>query len=376
MFYPLEVSFFGNYICFGNRKEKIGSFGLSLLKYYKHNQSGRELDELNLKLLSGSNALRWRQNITENLPEAREAILATLDVLKRIKPFGWIDRGEITNLFSDGNIQIVTEHLPEKEKMPEAIPGQMALIDGLETDNALMLQAAALAEQMSEMLDFYSNLFEEIPQIYEKLRHLAQRYAWCERHDPVFLYALAFLDFEFQSAVASKTEYRPVLPPKGKKAVPGKIMCFSTYTDLILTELFEGLRFGRYPRLCRVCGKPFLMENQRKQIYCKGISPYKDDNGDYYSCSQQGAKDHEPQSAADEPLHAMYNTRRDTIRKQKNRGKISVEFAELARITAREYLERAIRIPAYAQTQYKSDIKEENLYPVVEAKLKKSNLSA
>ena len=87
-------------------------------------------------------------------------------------------------------------------------------------------------------------------------------------------------------------------------------------------------------------------------------------------------KDHEPQSVADEPLHAMYNTRRDTIRKQKNRGKISVEFAELARITAREYLERAIRIPAYAQTQYKSDIKEENLYPVVEAKLKKSNLSA
>ena len=106
------------------------------------------------------------------------------------------------------------------------------------------------------------------------------------------------------------------------------------------------------------------------------MSPYKDDNGEYYSCSQQGAKDHEPQSAKDEPLHAMYNTRRDTIRKQKNRGKISAEFAELARITAREYLERAIRIPAYAQTQYESDIKEEHLYPIVEAKLKKSGLSA
>lgn len=72
----------------------------------------------------------------------------------------------------------------------------------------------------------------------------------------------------------------------------------------------------------------------------------------------------------------MYNTRRDSIRKEKNRGKISVEFAELARITAREYLEQALRVPAYAQTQYESDLKKENLYPIVEAKLKKSGLSA
>ena len=87
------------------------------------------------------------------------------------------------------------------------------------------------------------------------------------------------------------------------------------------------------------------------------MSPYKDANGEYYSCSQQGARNHEPQSAENEPLHAMYNTRRDSIRKEKNRGKISVEFAELARITAREYLDQALRVPAYAQTQYESDLK-------------------
>ena len=376
MFYPLEVSFFGDYICFGNRKEKVGSFGLSLLKNYNHNQPERNLDEWNLKLISGSNALLWRQNMTETLPQARKAILATLESLKKIKPFGWIDRNEITKLFSDGNIQLVAENLPEKEKIPENIPGQMALIDGLETANALILQAAAVAEQMADTLNYYSNLFEELPKLYEKLRHLAQRYAWCERHDPAFLYALAYLDFDFQSGVVSTTEYRPILPPNGKKAVPGKVISFSTYTDLILTELFESLRLVRYPRLCRVCGKPFLMENQRKQIYCKGMSPYKDANGEYYSCSQQGARNHEPQSAENEPLHAMYNTRRDSIRKEKNRGKISVEFAELARITAREYLDQALRVPAYAQTQYESDLKKENLYPIVEAKLKKSGLSA
>ena len=56
MFYPLEVSFFGDYICFGNRKEKVGSFGLSLLKNYNHNQLERNLDEWNLKLISGSKA--------------------------------------------------------------------------------------------------------------------------------------------------------------------------------------------------------------------------------------------------------------------------------------------------------------------------------
>ena len=203
MFYPLEVSFFGDYICFGNRKEKIGSFGLSLLKNYNHNQLERNLEEWNLKLISGSNALRWRQNMTEAIPQARKAILATLESLKKIKPFGWIDHNEITNLFSDDNIQLVAENLAEKEKMPERLPGQMALIDGLETANELILQAAAVAEQMVDALKYYSNLFEELPQLYEKLRHLAQRYAWCERHDPAFLYALAYLDFDFQSGVIS-----------------------------------------------------------------------------------------------------------------------------------------------------------------------------
>ena len=94
MVYPLEIFLYKKMICFGDRQEKLGAFGFSLLKNYKYPKTEEKLGELNTALLTGLNALRWRQDLQTALPSARDAILATLDVLKRIKPFGWIRKEE------------------------------------------------------------------------------------------------------------------------------------------------------------------------------------------------------------------------------------------------------------------------------------------
>ena len=367
MFYPLEVILYKKTICFGSRQEKLGAFGFSLLKNYKYQKTEEKLGELNTALLTGLNALRWRQDLQTALPPAKDAILATLDVLKRIKPFGWIKKEEITELFSPEHVQFLAEHLTEPEDTPGFIPGQMVLIDGFETHNGLQVEAAALAERMYDTLEFYANLFEELPRLYLKLHHLAQRFAWCDKHTPSFLYAIANTEIGLNTTVVPQTSYGPVLPPNGKKTFPGKRLRFSSYSELVITELFEGMQVRHYVRLCRVCGKPFFMESCRNQKYCEGMSTQTNSNGQLLTCRQAGAKNGDAEKAGDNPILATHKKVQSEIRTDQSRGNISPELAEKAKQLATDYMDNALLDPAYAAAQYKTDMKKENLYAAVKA---------
>ncbi len=367
MVYPLEIFLYKKMICFGDRQEKLGAFGFSLLKNYKYPKTEEKLGELNTALLAGLNALRWRQDLQTALPSAKDAILATLDVLKRIKPFGWIKKEEIVELFSPEHVQFLAEHLTEPEDTPGFIPGQMVLIDGFETHNGLQVEAAALAERMADTLAFYANLFEELPRLYLKLHHLAQRFSWCEKHTPVVLYTIANTDLGLNTSIVPQISYEPILPPKGKKAVPGKRLRFSSYSELIITELFESMQARHYVRLCRVCGKPIFMESCRNQKYCEGMSTQTNSNGQLLTCRQAGAKNGDAEKAGDNPILATHKKVQSEIRTDQSRGNISPELAEKAKQLATDYMDNALLDPAYAAAQYKTDMKKENLYAAVKA---------
>lgn len=368
MFYPLEIVLYNKKICFGNRQEKLGSFGFSLLKNYHPQKTEALLGKQYLVLATGNVALQWRRDLPTALPPARDAILETLHILKRIRPFGWIDENEIQDLFSPENVQFLVEHLPGEEEPTELIPGQMSLIDGLETHNGLQTEALALAERMYDTLTFYANLYEELPRLYLKLHHLALRYAWCDKHTPVVLYTIADTDLELNTAAATQISYEPIRPPKGKKTFPGKRMRFSSYSDLIITELFESMQARHYVRLCLVCGKPIFMESCRNQKYCGGMSPYKDDNGRPQSCRQYGAKMKDAETAEENPILVIHKNRCSAIRSEESRGTISPAFSERAKQAAADHMNHALLDPAYAARQYKTDMERDNLYTEVKAK--------
>ena len=61
---------------------------------------------------------------------------------------------------------------------------------------------------------------------------------------------------------------------KSKSATLAKRLEFDSYYSFILTDFFEGLHYGHYPRRCEICGKYFLMQSARRQKYCPyGIAP-------------------------------------------------------------------------------------------------------
>lgn len=72
-----------------------------------------------------------------------------------------------------------------------------------------------------------------------------------------------------------KTEYVPQRKnTKSTATVVARRLHFESYYSFILTDFFEGLHYGHYPRLCEVCKRYFLMTSAHRQRYCNRLLPY------------------------------------------------------------------------------------------------------
>ena len=112
---------------------------------------------------------------------------------------------------------------------------------------------------------------------------------------------------------------------------------FDRYYGLILTDFFEGLHFGHYPRKCEICGRYFLMQSARRQKYCSyGIAP-EPYRGKSISCRKYAAVLNRKEKAANDPVKAIYDLRCAAIRTECGRGTIAKDFAESAKRLAKEH---------------------------------------
>ncbi len=354
----------------GNETE-IGSFCFSLLKNYEP-KIEMILGEHNLTILSGSNSLRMNHEIKTELPKAAQAVIGTIDVLKQIEPFDRIDTAEIQQLFSEKTISAVGQFLDEMSD-PECE------CEDSDSDEAIqnMVSAAELKQEMSRVLSFYSTLFDEVPQAYEKIRRTAERYSYCEKHDHTYLFALAYLEFWNEAFASQQALYGPtMLNGEISRFVYGKRLKFRSYTEFIVTDLFEGISVGHYPRLCRVCGEPFFITSAVNQKYCGGMSPFSTAGGQSLSCRQYAKRVGEAEASGDDPYRSAFRKRCEVLRSEKNRGSITAEFAEMAKLTAQEYLTLALSDPDYAEKSFASDISREHLYAETATRLRIGGLTA
>ena len=104
-------------------------------------------------------------------------------------------------------------------------------------------------------------------------------------------------------------------------------MTFESYYSFVVTDFFEGLHYGHYPRRCEICGKYFLMQGARRQKYCSyGTAPQLY-NGEKVSCRRYAAILGRSEREKDNPLRDAYTKRCSAIRSEKSRGTITAEFA-------------------------------------------------
>lgn len=316
-----------------------------------------------------------------DLLAAGNEINEILKVLPHISPFRMLDieseRARVTELFTVETAQAIQQFFLQHAELTLDNPAELYIRHsyGLKGDPA-KLPGRELLDDVKSTLYFYSTLGNGFMKAFDGLHRFMRRLDEVERFDESHLFALAQQVFP-KAEFDVRTEYVPYQAKPGGKTVVARRLYFNSYYSFFLTDLYEGLRCGHYPRRCPVCGRYFLMQNARRQIYCNGMAPMSKTGGKKLSCRQWALRKGSglaKEKAPVDPVKIIYRNRCSAIRLYKKRGKFSEKFAEAAKRAAREHLTDAIRDPEYAATNYITDMQQENLVEEVKAKVKEKIL--
>lgn len=359
----------------GGKSYPAGTFVVHLLsQYYKDDTAAR------IAVFRQSN---W--NVQEQLCagylnetdffKAGEEILTILQTLPQLKPFSFLDitaeKRRIAELFTDSNAAAISDYLRRRAavaKMDECSVGLGVFPP--EYDKALFKNGETMCAAVLSTLRFYDTIPEDMRKAFEQFKKFASRVNEADRFDERHLLPIATEIFG-SNPLPLHTEY--IALPKRRNSrilVTARRMTFESYYSFVLTDFFEGLHYGHYPRRCEVCKQYFLMQSARRQKYCSyGIAPelY---HGEKISCRRYAIIQGKAERAKDNPLKAAYDRRCSAIRSEKSRGTISAEFAQAAQEMAKRRLEQAEEDDAYAKTNYFTDLERTKLYADTDKRMK------
>ena len=351
----------------GGKSYPAGTFAVHLLnQYYKGDTAAR------IAVFRQSN---W--NVQEQLCagylnksdflKAGEEILTILQTLPKLKPFSALEiaaeKQQIAKLFTESNAAAILDYLRRRAAVAKTDEGSIALnVFPPEYDKVLFKNGKTMCATVLSTLRFYDAIPEDMRKAFELLKRFVSRVDEADRFDERHLLPIATEIFGTNS-FPLHTEY--IALPKRRNSrilVTARRMTFASYYSFVLTDFFEGLHHGHYPRRCEVCKQYFLMQSARRQKYCTyGTAPelY---HGEKISCRRYAIIQGKAERAKDNPLKAAYDRRCSAIRSEKSRGTISAEFAQVAQALAKRRLEQAEEDDAYAKTSYYADVQRAKLY--------------
>lgn len=363
-------------VIFGGKSYPAGVFATHLLNQFYIKDTAARIavfrDDLNYHILTQlSNGYL---SITEFVKTGANTLEA-LKALPKLRPFDGLNIEEIQNtvttLFTEENGQKICEYFADKAKLSLLTQDDIAAgtADRMKNVTDFSVIESNITEIKSILL-FFDSLADDLILAHGSLLKFCRRIDEVERLDEAHLLPLAleiFVDHHFtQSGIYISVK-------KNAKSVTGivaKRLNFDSYYSFILTDFFEGLHYGHYPRKCEICGKYFLMQSARRQKYCSyGIAPelYR---GKKITCRKYAAVLNRKEKAENDPIVTIYNRRCAAIRTECGRGTITKEYAEAAKRIAKEHKLRALADDQYAKTQYRKDMSREALYTEVDRILK------
>ena len=359
----------------GGKSYPAGTFAVHLLnQYYKDDTAAR------IAVFRQSNWNVQEQlcagylNETDFIKAERE-ILTILQTLPKLKPFSSLniaaERQRIAELFTESNAAALSDYLRRRAVVTKMDEGSVGLgVFPPEYDKALFKNAETMCATVLRTLRFYDAIPEEMRKAFELLKRFVSRVDEANRFDERHLLPIATEVFG-SNPFPLRTEY--IALPKRRNSrilITARRMAFESYYSFVLTDFFEGLHHGHYPRQCEVCKQYFLMQSARRQKYCTyGTAPelY---HGEKISCRRYAIIQGKAERAKDNPLKAAYDRRCSAIRSEKSRGTISAEFAQAAQEMAKRRLEQAEEDDAYAKANYFTDLERTKLYADTDKRMK------
>ena len=350
----------------GNKTYPAGNYCVHLLnQYYKDDTAARicVFTNQNWQL---QEQLKAGYLNAGDFTKAGAEICNIFQPLLRLKPFDLLDidteRNRVTQLFTEENANVLTSYFRRRSKTGNMDAGQIMLhMLPPEYDKAFFEKAEGLLVEVRSTLLFYDHIGADIRKAFAQLERFVIKADEAERLDEAHLLPIA-MDIFRELSLPVITEYVPYKKnTTSKTEVVARRLFFDSYYSFIITDFFEGLHYGHYPRRCEICKNYFLMTSARRQRYCGGVSPYTF-RGKQISCKQYAASINRKELAAADPVVDIYNRRCGAIRSEKSRGSITEEIATKAKELALEHKLHAQEDSQYANTQYPLDMAQKALY--------------
>ena len=339
-----------------------GSFAVHLLNQFYENDTAARLSVFcigNDFLLANLKTSYLNMELFLKAGWEYQQILKTLPTLK---PFDLLDleteRIRLQKLFTQENGKIIQTYLRALGKNADA---ECQFLGVLPVDDPALFSAGEkLIQQIRQAEKLYHSIGTDMQFCFDRLRRFAAQEEDAQRLDEAHLLPVAMKLFGMPELPVS-VQYMEVPRQNSDQPSVGRQMVFDSYKSFILTDFFEGLHRGYYPRRCEICKKYFLMKSARWQYYCDGWSG-KLVRGRRVSCRQYGEYLRLKEYASENPIKNRYSRRCACIRSEKSKGKITEEFAKQAKSLAEARYFKAIASPDYAMTQYAEDLERDKLY--------------
>ena len=350
----------------GNKTYPAGNYCVHLLnQYYKDDTAARicVFTNQNWQL---QEQLKAGYLNAGDFTKAGAEICNIFQPLLRLQPFDLLDmeaeRNRVVQLFTEENANVLASYFRRRSATGNMDAGQIMLhMLPPEYDKAFFEKAESLLVEIRSTLLFYDHIGADLRKAFAQLERFVRKADEAERLDETHLLPIA-MDIFGELPLPVTTEYVPYKKnATSKTEVVARRLFFDSYYSFIITDFFEGLHYGHYPRRCEICKNYFLMTSARRQRYCGGVSPYTF-RGKQISCKQYAASINRKELAAADPVVDIYNRRCGAIRSEKSRGSITEEIATKAKELALEHKLHAQEDPQYANTQYLLDMAQKALY--------------
>lgn len=358
----------------GGKSYPAGTFAAHLLNQYYENDTAARIGVFTTDNWQLEKMLRLGYLKVSDYVNAGERMVNIFTALPWLKPFDMLgtddERNRIATLFSEENGHIISEYFSRRAKIGQMDVGQIVFHNlPKEYEKDFFDRAEALLGEVNATLSFYDTLSADIRNSFEKLRIFVSRVNEADRFDEEHLLPIA-LEVFGSVPFPITTEYVPIKKTsKSTSATLARRLYFDSYYSFVMTDFFEGLHYGHYPRRCGICKKYFLMTSAARQKYCTGYAPFKL-KGKAITCRKYAARINRKELAAGNPVIRIYKNRCSVLRMERKRGTVTEEFAAAALDLAKERMQRAKEDTEYANSQYESDMSREKLYAEVDKQLK------
>ena len=358
----------------GGKSYPAGTFAVHLLNQFYENDTAARIGVFTTDNWQLENMLRIGYINISDFVKAGERMVNIFTALPWLKPFDMLgtndERNRVADLFLEENGNILSEYFSRRAKVSEMDMAQ-TLFHQLpkEYDKEFFSKAEILLKAVNTTLMFYDRLSDDIRNAFHKLKDFTNEVDEADRFDEEHLLPIA-LEVFGSVPFPVTTEYVPIKKTsKSTSATLARRLYFDSYYSFVVTDFFEGLHYGHYPRQCGICNRYFLMTSARRQQYCNGIAPY-EVRGRKTTCRKYAASINRKELAAADPVVDIYNRRCSAIRTEKGRGTITETFAAMATELAKEYKFKALQNADYANGQYALDMSREKLYAKTDKRLK------